>query len=132
MPFDRPKVGTIDNDTLRAMPVVLVDSSGEYAGSATGGVVSTRAVPLAGTDRSITATTTSQPLMAANATRSKFIIKNDTAIDVWITFGATAAATPGSGNIKIAAGAFFELTGSSSAIQIIAASTTAAITAREF
>lgn len=95
--------------------------------------VTVRTAPLAGTDRSITATTTSAQLMAANTTRTKFFIKNDTAVDVWINFGAAAAATPGGGNMKILAnGGYFEFEGSSSAISIIAASTTAAITAREF
>jgi len=89
--------------------------------------------PLAGTDRSITATTTSAQLMAANATRSKFFIKNDTAIVIWINMGATAVAAAGSGNIAIAAnGGYFEFTGYSGVVNIIAASTTAAVTAREF
>ena len=89
--------------------------------------------PLVGTDRSVTATTTSAQLMAANATRSKFFIKNDSLIVVWINMGATAVATAGGGNIAIAAsGGFFEFAGYSGAVNIIAASTTAAITAREF
>ena len=89
--------------------------------------------PLAGTDRSLTATTTSAQLMAANTARTKFFIKNDTAIVVWINMGATAVATPGAGNIAIAAnGGYFEFTGYSGAVNIIAASTTAAVTAREF
>lgn len=93
----------------------------------------TKAPPLAGTDRSITASTTSQQLVAANTTRSKIYIKNDTAIVVWINVGATAVASAGGGNIAIAAnGGYWEFTGSSSAINIIAASATPAITAREF
>lgn len=96
-------------------------------------VVAVRTAPLTGTDRSMTATTTSAQIMAANTGRTKFYIKNDTTIDVWINLGATAVATPGGGNIKIAAnGGYFEFNGSSSAINIIAASTTAAVTAREF
>ena len=91
-----------------------------------------KAPPLAGTDRSIVATTTSQPLMAANPTRSKFIIQNDSLIDVWINFGATAAATPGGGNYRIKADTNREFTGTSGAVNIIATSTTAAISAREF
>lgn len=86
-----------------------------------------------GTDRSITATTTSQTLMAANAARNNFIIKNDSAVVVWINLGAAAVATAGGGNISIAAGGgYLELAGTSAAINIIAASATAAITAREF
>lgn len=100
-------------------------------GDTTGTFVKTP--PSTGTDRSITATTTSQQLMAANALRTKFFIKNDTAIVVWINMGATAVAAAGGGNIAIAAnGGFFEFTGASGVINIIAASTTAAVTAREF
>lgn len=91
-----------------------------------------KAPPLAGTDRSITATTTSAQLMAANATRSKFIIQNDSLIDVWINFGGTAVAAAGSGNYRIKADTNREFTGTSGAVNIIAASTTAAISAREF
>ena len=87
----------------------------------------------AGTNRSITATVSSQQLMAANALRSRFFIKNDTAIVVWINFGAAAVAAAGSGNVAVAAnGGFFEFAGSTGAINIIAASGTPAITAREF
>lgn len=95
-------------------------------------VLPVRTAPLTGTDRSVTATTTSAALMGANAARTKFFIKNDSAVDVWINFGATAVAAAGSGNMKIAAGGYFEFAGSASAINIIAASGTAAITAREF
>jgi len=95
----------------------------------------TVAAPSTGTDRSITASTTSQQLMAANSARHGFYIKNDTAIDVWINIGATAVATAGGGNIKIAAnGGYFESPAAvtpSAAINIIAASATPAITARE-
>lgn len=99
-------------------------------GDSTGGFTKTN--PQAGTDRSITATTTSQQLMAANTTRTKFLVKNDTAIVVWVNIGATAVATAGGGNIAIAAsGGYLELTGTSGAINIIAASGTPAITARE-
>lgn len=86
----------------------------------------------AGVDKSVTATTTSQLLMAANNSRLKFFIKNDTAIAVYVNFGATAVASAGAGNYQIAPnGGWMELTGVSSAINIIAASTTAAISARE-
>lgn len=86
-----------------------------------------------GTDRSITATTTSQVLMAANLNRTRFFIKNDTAIVVWVNLGATAVAAAGTGNISIAAnGGYLELSGTSEAVNIIATSTTAAVTAREY
>lgn len=87
----------------------------------------------AGTDRSVTASTTSQQLMASNASRKYFFIRNDSAIDVWVNLGATAAAAAGSGNLKVAAnGGHLEINGASSAVNIIAASGTPAITAREF
>lgn len=88
--------------------------------------------PLAGTDRSLTATTTAQTLIPANTIRSKFFIKNDSTVDVWINIGGTATAAAGTGNMKIAAsGGYFEFTGSNSAISVIATAN-AAITAREF
>jgi hypothetical protein len=87
----------------------------------------------AGTNRSATATTTSAALMAANTLRSKFFVRNDSAIDVWINLGAAAVATPGGGNIKVAAnGGHFEFTGHNGVVNIIAASATAAVTAREY
>lgn len=92
-----------------------------------------RVMSSAGTDRSITASTTSQSLIPLNTSRNKFYVKNDSAIDVWINIGATAIAVAGSGNLKIVAnGGYFEFSGSTSAINIIAASGTPAITAREF
>lgn len=120
-----PTIATVGQKTSAlSLPVVLASDQA---------VIPVRTAPLAGTDRSITATTTSAQLMAANTTRTKFYIKNDSTIDVWINLGATAVATPGGGNMKILAnGGYFEFAGSSSAINIIAASTTAAITAREF
>lgn len=91
---------------------------------------------LTGTDRSIATSTASAQLMAANAVRTGFEIVNDTAIDVWINYGATAVATAGSGNRKIAAGTSFRSADGgfvySGAINIIAASGTPAITAREY
>lgn len=86
-----------------------------------------------GTDRSIVATTTSQQLMAANTLRRKLIVKNDTGIVVWINFGAAAVAVAGAGNYAIAAnGGYFEIDGALAAVNIIAASGTPAISAREF
>lgn len=89
-----------------------------------------------GTDRSIATSTTSAPLMAANPTRTAFYIKNDTTIDVWFNIGATAVATAGGGNMKVAAnGGYYESAPgfvTTAAINIIAASGAPAITAREF
>lgn len=98
-----------------------------------GGALSTALPSSVGTDRSITATTTSAQLLAANATRRRFYVKNDSTIDVWINPGAAAVATAGAGNIRVPAnGGYFEFGFSTSAWNIIAASTTAAITSREF
>jgi len=134
-------IGTAAADAVATSTVALVTRGFGYGfngttwdrtrGDTTGTFVKSN--PLTGTDRSVTATTTSAQLMAANTTRSKFFIKNDTAIVVWINMGATAVASAGSGNISIAAnGGYFEFTGYSGAVNIIAASTTAAVTAREF
>lgn len=114
---------------------VPVNPQGQYTAQPTAGPsgeVTIRELSRTGTDRSITATTTSQQLMAANTTRLKFYVKNDSGIDVWINLGATAVASAGSGNIKIPAnGGYFELSGYSGAVNIIAASTTAAVSSRE-
>jgi hypothetical protein len=114
---------------------VSVDPNGQYVAQPTAGPsgeVTIRELSRAGTDRSTTATTTSSQLMGANTTRLKFYVKNDSTIDVWINLGATAVATAGGGNIKIPAnGGYFELSGYSGAVNIIAASTTAAISSRE-
>jgi hypothetical protein len=86
-----------------------------------------------GTDRSITASTTSQLLMPANTARRRFYVKNDSTIDVWLNPVSPAAASAGAGNIKVPAnGGYFELENSTSAWYIIAVSGSPAITAREF
>lgn len=100
-----------------------------------GGALTIVKPPAAGVDRSIAAGVASAQLMPANTARMGFYVKNDTAIDVWINIGAVAVATPGGGNIKIPAnGGYFE-TGSfvpSDVVNIIAASGSPAITAREY
>lgn len=88
--------------------------------------------PMLGTDRSIVATTTPQTLMPARTGRARMMMKNDSAVDVWVNFGGTAAATPGSGNYRIRAdGGYLDLVGYSGAVSIIAASATAAVSAME-
>lgn len=115
-----------DGGTQAAMLVVLSDANGAP-------VFSNPQTPSAGTDRSAVVGVASQQLMAASATRSKFFVKNDTAIAVYINMGATAVATPGGGNIMIAAnGGYFEFSGYTGVVNIVAASGTPAITAREF
>lgn len=75
--------------------------------------------------------TTSQQLFAANTTRSRVLIQNqDAAINVFVNVGATAVA--GAGNLRIAPGGTLELTGTSEAVNLIAASGTPAICAWEF
>lgn len=75
--------------------------------------------------------TTSQQVFAASATRSKVLIQNqDASINVFVNVGATAVA--GAGNLRIAPGATLELTGTSEAINLIAASGTPAICAWQF
>lgn len=88
-----------------------------------------------GIDRSITATTTAQNIMAANAARMGFYLKNDTAVDVWFNIGGSASAIAGGGNMRLPANGGYYETGTfapSEAISVIAASGAAAITAREF
>lgn len=100
-----------------------------------GGMLASGRPGSVGTDRSTTAGTTAKAIMAANDARQGFYLKNDTTIDVWFNIGGTAAATPGGGNMRLAAnGGYFE-TGAfapTEAISIIAVSGTPAITAREF
>jgi len=88
-----------------------------------------------GTARSATVGTSASVLMAANANRQGWRIKNDTTGDIWINFDTTATAVPGGGNIKIPAGAFlasepgFVETG---AISVIGSAAGLNITAREY
>lgn len=85
------------------------------------------------TNRSVTAGVASAQLMAANTARRRFIVKNDSAIVVYINLSATATTANGVGNIAVAAnGGYFELAGYTGAVSIIAASGTPAITAYEF
>lgn len=86
-----------------------------------------------GISRSMTATTTSQQLMAANPNRRRFYIANDSTVDVWASIGSAAQASAGNDNKRIAAnGGYWELPGCTAAVFIIASSSTAAVTAREF
>lgn len=116
--------------------VVIVGGTGNAGGSAATAVSTVPAPAGAGTDKSITATTSTQVLMAANTSRIGFFIKNDTAIDVYIAFGIPAVAAAGAGAYKISAnGGYLESPPwgvCTSAINIIAASGTPAISAREF
>lgn len=122
---------------LRDVIVVQVGTAAVTDTVPVSGTVTTAPpTPAAGTDKSAATSTASSVLMAANASRKGFFIKNDTTIDVWVNFGATAVATAGSGNYKIAAnGGYLESPPwgpTTSAINIIAASGTPAISAREF
>lgn len=129
-----------DGTFARATATIAVDPGTGTAATALPARtdVTPNAIPVyasakAGVDRSITATTTAQVLMAAMTTRGRFYVKNDAAVDIWINIGGTATAAAGTGNIKLAAGGgYYELAGCADAVSIIAASATAAVTAREF
>lgn len=96
------------------------------------GTLTVKQLTNSGTNRSITATTNTQVLMGANSARLRVIIKNDTAIDVWVNLGGAAVATAGGGNYRVPAnGGYLEIAGYTGPIQIIAASSTAAISALE-
>lgn len=85
-----------------------------------------------GTDRSASVGTSSGQLMPANASRTRFFVKNDSANAIWINLGGTAVAAAGGGNIKVAAsGGYFELAGYSGAVNAIAETGAVNITARE-
>lgn len=85
-----------------------------------------------GTDRSGTVAITTGLLMAANANRTRLIVKNDGANAVWINLGGAAVATAGGGNYKIAAaGGFFELEGYTGLVNAIAETAPVAVSARE-
>lgn len=85
-----------------------------------------------GTDRSATVATSSGQLMAANANRTRLIVKNDGANAIWINLGGAAAATAGGGNYKIASGGgFFELEGYTGAVAAIAETSAVNVSARE-
>jgi hypothetical protein len=85
-----------------------------------------------GTDRSATVALTSGTLIPANPDRTKFIVKNDTANNIWINLTRTASAVPGNGNIKIAAGGYFELDGHSGTVTAISETAPGDVTAREW
>ncbi len=91
-----------------------------------------RTPPRTKTASAVTAgSTSSQQLFAANALRSRIMIQNlDAAINVHVNIGA--AATTGAGSIRLAPGATLDLTGTSEAVNLIAASGTPPITAWEF
>lgn len=75
----------------------------------------------------------SSVVMPANEFRTKLIIKNDTANNVWINLSGAATAVAGSGNMKIASGGgYFELDGFSGAVNAIAETAPSDITAREW
>ena len=113
----------------------LVDDTGAPIGTASNPVAVTGGtVRSAGTNRSATVGTTASTLMASNAMRQGWKVKNDCANAVWISFDGTAAATAGSGNVKVAPGAYlasepgFVETGAMSAV---AETSACAVTARE-
>lgn len=83
------------------------------------------------TDRSITASTSSQTAAPANDKRKKLLIQNmDPAINVHVNLGVPA--TTGLGSVRIAPNGFLEISGSSEALNIIAASGAPLVTIWEF
>lgn len=135
----------MDYGIFRSTPLALLD--GQQAQPSidaqgrlitTGATAGTSADPTvfsegatAKTDRSITAGTTSAQAAPANAARRKLFFQNlDAAINVHVNLGA--AATTGLGSIRIAPGASLELTGTSQAVNVIAASGAPTVTIWEF
>lgn len=109
---------------------VGADANGNLIGSnASPAVISEGAANK--TDRSVTAGVASAQAAPANASRRKLLIQNlDAAINVHINLGA--AATVGIGSIRIAPGASLELTGTTQAVNVIAASGAPVVTIWEF
>lgn len=94
--------------------------------------VTTAGAGSAGTNRSATVATTAGQLMAANANRIRFFIKNDGANNIWVNLGGTAAAVAGSGNYRIASGGgFLEINGYTGAISAIAETASVNVSALE-
>jgi|SRR6187402_1175301 len=91
-----------------------------------------KAAASVGTNRSGNVSTTASQLLAANPNRNWLLIKNDQIVAIWINLGGTAAASAGSGNISINAGALFTLQGYTGAVSAISSAGTLAITAVEF
>lgn len=86
-------------------------------------------------NRSLATSTTAVAAMPSNTSRRGWKVKNDSAIDVWINFTGTATSAAGSGNMKVAAGAYLASEPGyveTAAMSIIAASGTPAITIYEF
>lgn len=83
------------------------------------------------TDRSITASTTSQQAAPDNANRHRLLIQNlDAAINVHVNLGA--AATTAAGSIRLSPGAYLELSGTSQSVNVIAVSGSPLVTIWEF
>lgn len=106
------------------------------SGPSGGAGLATQSVPQSTPiNRSATVSTTASVLMAANASRKGFVIKNDSAVGIWINPSTTATAVAGGGNIKITAGSYYASEPNlvwPGAISAIAASATADISAWEW
>lgn len=108
----------------------LADATGSASGTSSSPTVISEGASDK-TDRSITASTTSQQAAAANASRKKLFFQNlDASINVHINIGA--AATTGAGSLRLAPGASLELSGTSQAVNVIAASGAPLVTIWEF
>lgn len=83
------------------------------------------------TDRSITASSTSQQAAPENTSRRRLLIQNlDAAINVHVNLGAPA--TTGAGSLRLAPGSSLELTGTSQAVNVVATSGAPIVTIWEF
>ena len=83
------------------------------------------------TDRSITASTTSQQAAPENLSRRRILMQNlDAAINVHVNLGDVA--TTGLGSLRLAPGSSVEFTGTSQAVNVIAVSGTPLVTIWEF
>lgn len=116
-------------------PVYIVNGANSPIPTSAGGTNTTPTVTsdgaVAKTDRSITASTTSQQAAPSNATRRRLIFQNlDAAINVHVNIGA--AATTGIGSLRLAPGASLELTGTSGTVNVIAVSGAPLVTIWEF
>jgi hypothetical protein len=83
------------------------------------------------TDRSLTATTTSQRACPANPARYRLLIQNlDAAVDVHVNLGS--AATTGAGSLKVSPESYLDLTGTTQTVNVVASQGTADVTIWEF
>ncbi len=120
-----------NGDNFIAPAVVLIDSSGNPAGTAS---TPTVVASVAGTGTAkggtITAGGTAQSLAAANPTRRTFQLQNRSAGDLWINETGGTAIVGDSASYQVTAGGSF-IGSTNQALSIIGATTGQAFTATE-